>query len=522
MNRYFLASVFPILAVAVGLAAVATRRARPGLAVWCLALAAWATSLLLAAWPPTRTLGNRVLMVGYLVPAAFLHTVLEDLGWRRTLAWAGYGFAVVMLLLGMSPAGWFLREGGTQPGPWFVPMFVLSGVFSALPCALLMGPAGLTFDPAARAVATDRARYLLAAGVLGVVGGGLNILTTLVGTTHPAGLYVELAGLALLTWVVQVERLPRFARFVEASLGYTATAALLSAVFYAGVLALVPPDGGWFLLFLLVLVSQPILGGLRGGLARRFFPGHAEVGALHQSLAEAEAHADHARRLAEIGTLASAVAHEVRNPVGVIQACLSGLRRQEADPALLAEIQTQVDRTARFATELLSFARPESGVFREVELAALVEVTANEVRLALGLPLVLERSGDATVEADAAQLQRLFAILLENSALVGAGRVAVTIATHGDSATVTLADDGPGVPPEIEARLFEPFVSGRGREGPRPGTGLGLAIARGIAARHRGELRYAGPGYPVPEPAPAVRGARFTLELPLRRSAPVE
>lgn len=522
MNRAFLASVFPILAVATGLAVVALRRRRPGLAAWCLALVAWATSLLLAAWPPSRGVGNQVLMVGYFVPAAFLHTVLEDLGWRRTLAWAGYGLAAVMFLLGLSTEDWFLRAGGTQPGPWFVPMFTLSGLFSALPCALLMAPAGMTFDVQARAAATDRARYLLAAGVLGVLGGGLNILTTLIGTTHPAGLYVELAALALLTWVVQVERLPRFSRFVEASLGYTAAAALLSSVFYAGILALVPPDGGWFLLFLLVLVSQPVLGGLRGGLARRFFPGHAEVGALHQSLAAAEAHADHARRLAEIGTLASAVAHEVRNPVGVIQACVSGLRRQGADEALLTEIQAQVDRTARFASELLSFARPEPGVYREVEVGALAAVAANEVRMAVGPlletgPLELTYTGEAAVEADAAQLQRLFVILFENATLVGAARVQVGIERRDDTVVVTIEDDGPGVPPEVEARLFEPFVSGRGRDGPRPGTGLGLAIARAIVERHQGTLQYVGPTAASPR-----RGARFRLTLPVHRRAPVE
>lgn len=499
MSPYFLGAIVPIVVVAAVLTGVAARRRRWGLAAWCLALVGWAMSLALAGSPATRELGNRVLMIGWFAPAGFLHAVLEDLGMSRKGAWAAYAWAAALFVLGLHPDDLFLRDGGTTPGPWFGPMFVSSAIFSAIPCALLMQRAGITLAPSQP---TERARYLLAAGVLSVLGGGTNIITTLLATTHPAGLYLMLAALALLSWVVQADRLPRFRRFVEASLGYTAAAAVISALFSAALLALVPPDGGWFLLFLLVLVSQPLLGWLRGVLAARFFPGHADVGQLHQSLAEAEARADHAQRLAEVGTLASAVAHEVRNPIGVIQACVAMLRRAGSPAPLLDEIDTQLDRSARFATELLSYARPEPMSLREVELHTLFEVAAGEVRAALG-PIAVDVDGAGTVEADAGQVQRLFAILLENAVLVGATRLDVTV-RGGD---VRVTDDGPGVPAEIVDRLFTPFVSGRGRDGPRPGTGLGLAIARGIAERHHGALRYVG-NHP---------GATFELRLPLRQ-----
>lgn len=66
-------------------------------------------------------------------------------------------------------------------------------------------------------------------------------------------------------------------------------------------------------------------------------------------------------------------------------------------------------------------------------------------------------------------------------------------------------DNGPGIAPELLPRLFQPFVTGRKREGPRPGTGLGLAIARGIVERHGGRIT-AGRA--------ESGGARFEVELP--------
>ena len=64
---------------------------------------------------------------------------------------------------------------------------------------------------------------------------------------------------------------------------------------------------------------------------------------------------------------------------------------------------------------------------------------------------------------------------------------------------------------ELRSRLFEAFVTGRGRQGPRPGTGLGLAIAQGIAQRHRGTLTAA-------SGQSALGGARFVVELPPRQT----
>jgi C4-dicarboxylate-specific signal transduction histidine kinase len=113
------------------------------------------------------------------------------------------------------------------------------------------------------------------------------------------------------------------------------------------------------------------------------------------------------------------------------------------------------------------------------------------------------------LEADQAQLSQVLVVLFENALLalreVPSPRLRVTCAREGERVRVVVEDNGPGIAPELLPRLFQPFVTGRKREGPRPGTGLGLAIARGIVERHGGRIT-AG--------RTEAGGARFDVELP--------
>jgi signal transduction histidine kinase len=326
-------------------------------------------------------------------------------------------------------------------------------------------------------------------------------------------------------WVVQSARLPRFGRFVEASLRYSVGAAVLTALYLALVLAALPGGRALLsgdvavLLFLLVLAGQPVLFAARGGLASWLVPGGGDVGGLTEALAHSEARAEHATRLAAIGALASAVAHEVRNPLGVIAACATVLERSGADPSTVGELREQVARAARFADDLLAYGRPAPLTPRAVELATSARLAIDEVRVGLegttggaGWPAV-SIEGEATVEGDWVQLGRIVGILVENAALAGAGRIDVHVHVDGARAVLTVDDDGPGVPEPLRPRLFEPFVTGRSRDSAHPGTGLGLAIARSTAERHHGDLTL------DPSPGP-LGGARFRLTLPCQLPLP--
>ena len=512
MPPLFRASLVPIVVLAALLAGLALRGRRPGLAAWCGATVVWALSLLLAGEPATRGWGERTLMVGFFVPAAYHHAVVEDRGWARGPLVLPYVGAGVLTVLGALPAGLFLREGGSEPGPWFVPMFTLAAVASVWPLARVARARA-----AAPAGDRDRLTYLLAAGFLATFGGGLNVLATLGDHRTSSGLAIVLLSLALTAWVVQAAQLPAFGRFVEASLRYSVAAAVLTSLYLALVLAAIPGTTATLsgeaalLLFLLVLAGQPVLFAARGGLAGWLVPGGGDVGGLTAALAESEARSEHATRLAAIGSLASAVAHEIRNPLGVIAACAAVLDRSGADPGTVEEIRGQVDRAARFADDLLAYGRPAPMALRDVDLAAAATFAVDELRMGLGVdpfPAVRVR-GEGHVEGDWVQLGRVVGILVENAVLAGVGRVDVTV----DGPIVTVDDDGPGVPDALRARLFEPFVTGRGRDAVRPGTGLGLAIARSTAERHRGSLTCATGTGPL-------GGARFVLSLPHHQPLP--
>jgi signal transduction histidine kinase len=131
--------------------------------------------------------------------------------------------------------------------------------------------------------------------------------------------------------------------------------------------------------------------------------------------------------------------------------------------------------------------------------------------------VALETSFDHTphlIDADEDQLQQIVLNLVKNAiaATPSGGRITVRVETTTDAAgqpeavRLIVRDTGPGIPPEMAARLFEPFFTTRASEG---GTGLGLAVVRAIVAEHGGAIT-----------ATSDRGAEFIVSFPPRRSAP--
>jgi signal transduction histidine kinase len=197
-------------------------------------------------------------------------------------------------------------------------------------------------------------------------------------------------------------------------------------------------------------------------------------------------------RLAELGALAATVAHDIRNPLNIISMAVAG-----APVETRREVADQVGRISHLTSDLLDYAKPWKIAPTRVDLAARVRalgVRWPAVALGPGLDAPL------WIEADARRVDQALTNLLENANASTAVHVFLDADTTQEEAAPASAsasaapaaaacvrlhvcDDGPGVPAEIRARLFEPFAS----RSPG-GTGLGLAIVARILAAHGGSV----------------------------------
>lgn len=223
-----------------------------------------------------------------------------------------------------------------------------------------------------------------------------------------------------------------------------------------------------------------------------------------------------AERVAAWQEIAKGLAHELKNPLTPIQMSLETLIAAHGGQSPLFEkmfdesataMLEEVERLRRTIDAFSRFARlpkPQRSRFELADWAR--QVLAIYATPPAGISLELSLEPGLTVEADRDQLTQVLVNLLKNAeeAMPDGGRIAVRARRDGDESVLEVEDQGPGIPPEKRARIFEPYFTTKSN-----GTGLGLAICARIAAEHGGQLKVE---------SPPGKGARFTLALPL--SAP--
>jgi two-component system, sporulation sensor kinase E len=229
----------------------------------------------------------------------------------------------------------------------------------------------------------------------------------------------------------------------------------------------------------------------------------SDVKALTEQLIRAD-------RLAALGQLTAGVAHEVRNPLGIIRASVQLMEdadcNRERVTGAAQVIKQEIDRLDRVIKALLDFGRPAAPTMRPVTVAQVLEDVAlfSHTFATRARVEVIERyaSDVPDVMADPEQLKQVFVNLISNAvqAMPEGGTLTIESGSENGFVFVRFSDTGAGIPDEVLSRIFDPFVSMRD-----DGTGLGLTIVHRIVDDHDGHMEVA---------SEQGLGTTFTVWLP--------
>lgn len=234
-----------------------------------------------------------------------------------------------------------------------------------------------------------------------------------------------------------------------------------------------------------------------------------QLGKLHELEAELRRH----DRLSALGQAAMVIAHEVRNPLGIIKTSTEVVRNRArlggAEEKMLGYVVDEVRRIETLVRDFLDFAQPKPPLKVEMPLRAVIDRVA-----AIAAPefsrqkveLTIEDSSEAaTILGDPDQLHQACLNLFLNAidAMPDGGMIHASVKATDETVSLTIRDEGPGVPEAIRPEVFNPFFTTKAK-----GTGLGLAKVQTVAEAHGGTVTCAC------EPG---RGAAFTVTLPRAR-----
>jgi len=225
----------------------------------------------------------------------------------------------------------------------------------------------------------------------------------------------------------------------------------------------------------------------------------------NRRLAQAQAEARRSERLAALGALSAGLAHEIRNPLGVIKGSAEMLTQKLAQSNPLATelagyISSETNRLSALVTRFLDFARPLHADLEPRELPAILDRALNDVaQFWKGAPIQVEKQYETNlppVPLDEGLAEQAFVNIIQNAydvmstsggvLRVSAERAHRDVRDRGrvDGVEVRIADSGPGIPPELREQIFNPFVTTK-----KTGVGLGLSIVSKIIDGHHGSIR---------------------------------
>lgn len=237
-------------------------------------------------------------------------------------------------------------------------------------------------------------------------------------------------------------------------------------------------------------------------------------------LEQAQAEARRSERLAALGQLSAGLAHEIRNPLGVIKGSAEMLSQKlgESNPLateLAGYISSETNRLSDLVTRFLNFARPLHADLTPQDLIVVLDRALGDVAaVRKDVPVRVERNYDPILPAvplDESLAEQAFVNIIQNAydAMGSAGGIlSVRAEQHRwdgcEGVEVQICDSGPGIALELREQIFNPFVTTK-----KTGVGLGLSIVSKIMDEHHGSIRVAKPGE-----VPGAHGACFLMFFP--------
>lgn len=247
----------------------------------------------------------------------------------------------------------------------------------------------------------------------------------------------------------------------------------------------------------------------RDELERRIESRTADLQAAMTKLRDTQDELVRKEKLATIGQLASSVGHELRNPLGVMANAVYILERTIDTPSPRAQqylklLDTQIKLSERIVSDLLDSARSKSPQRRDVDVRTLITEQLSRVAVPSNLHVEVAVEEELPqVHVDPDQIGQIMVNLLTNAAQAmdnQPGMLSIRARDGDGRVHIDVRDTGPGVPPELVDKIFEPLYTTKAR-----GIGLGLSVSRSLATANRGTLTVMNhPG----------GGAVFTLVLP--------
>ena len=247
-----------------------------------------------------------------------------------------------------------------------------------------------------------------------------------------------------------------------------------------------------------------------GDLAKAFNAMAARLRAAHDE----QAQRFRKDKLTAMGELSAALAHEIRNPIGVINTSSALLEKSAGDPKKTAELVRMIReeslRVSDLVQDFLQLSRHRQPAFAAIDPAQPMERALNTALAGknnIAVSKQLDHDG-AEIMADAGLLQQAWGNLFTNSLQAMAGRkgeLRLSARVDGDHVQLSVEDSGPGIAAEIMPRLFEPFFTTK-----EEGTGLGLTIANTLVEANGGRLE---------AQLPEKKGARFAMRFPVYKRA---